>query len=97
MQVINSIVDNEVYEEVFKRLHDLEVVDLRYCFTLDERVILILIEFCSLLKELYLDKTNIAHSLSPTLMKSIKSHMIQVDIPLKVTDNTYHNIMIGQI
>ena len=95
--MINSIVDNEVYEEVFKRLHDLEVVDLRYCFTLDERVILILIEFCSLLKELYLDKTNIAHSLSPTLMKSIKSHMIRVDIPLKVTDSTYHSIMIGQI
>ncbi len=95
--MINSIVDSQVYEEVFKSLHSLEVVDLRYCLTLDERVILILIEFCSLLKELYLNKTNIACSLSPTLMKSIKSHMIQVDIPLNVTDDSSHNNMIGQI
>lgn len=76
----------------------LEVVDLRYCFTLDERVIMILVEFCSLLKELYLDKTNITHSLSPKLMKSIQSRTIYVDIPLNVNDDaSSRNIMVGQI
>ena len=93
----NSTVDSQVYEEVFKRLHVLEVVDLRCCFTLDERVILILVEFCSLLKELYLDKTNIAHSLSPKLMKSIQSRMIHVDVPLNVNDDASSHIMVGQI
>ena len=93
----NAAVDSQVYEEVFKGLHRLEVVDLRYCFTLDERAILILVEFCSLLKELYLDKTNIAHSLSPKLMKSIQSHTIYVDIPLNVNDDTSSRIVVGQI
>ena len=94
--MINSTVNSQVYEEVFKSLHRLEVVDLRYCITLDERAILILIEFCSMLKELYLDKTNIAYSLSPKLMKSIQSHMIHVDIPLNVNDPSSY-IIVGQI
>ena len=96
--MINSTVDSQTYEEVFKRLHKLEVVDLRYCFALDERAILILIEFCSQLKELYLDNTNIAHSLSQKLMKSIQSHMIHVDIPLNVNDaSSCSCIVVGQI
>lgn len=69
-------------------LPKLEVVDLRYCFSLEERTIRILVEFCSQLKELYLDKTNLSHSMSPELMKSIQLHKIHVDITSNVTSSS---------
>ena len=93
----NTTVDSEMYGEVFKRLPRLEIMDLQCCYTLDERAIRILVEFCSQLKKLYLDKTNIAHSMSPNLMKSIQSHKIHVDIPLTVNVNTNSHIIVGQI
>lgn len=78
----NVTVDNQVYGEVFKVLPKLEVVDLRYCFALEEQTVRILVEFCSNLKELYLNKTSLVHAMSPALMKSIQSHKINIDISL---------------
>lgn len=94
---MNNIgVDNQVLSDVFKVLPKLEVVDLRYCFSLDERTIRILVEFCSQLKELYLTKTNLDHSMSPELIKSIFSHNIHVDMSI-VTNNSANPHVLGQI
>ena len=77
-------------------LPKLEVVDLRYCFSLDERTIRILVEFCSQLKELYLDKTNLIHSISPELMKCILSHKIHIDFSLSINSSS-SPLVLGQI
>lgn len=97
LQANNLTIDNQVYGEIFKSLPKLEVVDLRYCFSIQERTIRILVEFCSLLKELYLDQTNLAYSMSPELMKSIQVNKIRVDVPLSNFVSSASHRILGQI
>ena len=95
-QMNDISVDNQVYGDVFKILPKLEIVDLRYSLSLDERTIRILVEFCSHLKELYLSKTNLDQSLSHELVRSLLSHELKLDITL-VSNGTANPHVLGQI